>query len=310
MAEPNRLAELDQTGCLGNLAGSGRQPECVGRRRDQVHVAGGIGRRDQEPELDVAAEETDLAQVERLQVPADGDRLVAEAGLGELGDGELVCQVDQGKRIAAGRRRDLHGDGGVELLGDRAAEQPHRSVRAEPADTQCRDAGQLGRVLGDLAPGEEQCCGLRLEPATHERQRVEGLTIQQVRIVDDRDDRDLLTNRAEQAQDAEPDHEPVGRRSHSLAGGDAQRLLEPLRELRQVRPQRRHQALDRRERHRRLGLVPVDRHHLHPRQIGSRGRQQRGLPDPGIARDRQRTAPTVAGVAQHCPDVAKLVLTS
>jgi hypothetical protein len=86
--------------------------------------------------------------------------------------------------------------------------------------------------------------------------------------------------------------------------------LVPLRELRQVRPQRRDQALDGREWHRRLGLVPVDRHHLNPRQIGGRGLQQRGLPNSRVAGDRQRTPATIAGVAEHCPDVAKLVLTS
>jgi hypothetical protein len=129
------------------------------------------------------------AQIERLEVVSDRERIVGEAGCGQLSRAELAGKVDQRQRVAAGRHGDLRRCRRVDGLGQRRHQQPDRRLGTEPGEVEGRDTCHLCLQAVRVAAGEHQRHRFGFEASGHERQYVQRLRIQQVSVVDGAHDR-------------------------------------------------------------------------------------------------------------------------
>ena len=112
----------------------------------------------------------------------------------------------------------------------------------------------------------------------------------------------VSAGRGQQAQHPQADQETVRRRAIGDARGDPERLPVPSGSEGSVSAERDHQALQGRERDRRLGLVAVDPEHLHARDACGRGSQQCCLADSRLTADQQRSATSVTCLSEQAAD--------
>ena len=169
-----------------------------------------------------------------------------------------------------------------------------------------RHVGRLEHAHVALAGAEQEHDALGVEPARHELQRVGRPGVEPVRVVDEAQHRPLLGELGQQRQ----------------AGGvDEEALLAPAVREPERGPQRgglrRGQAIDeaqrgaqqllqRRERQLGLRLHPARAQHVHVARAGARVLEQDRLADAGLAAQRERSAPRVAGRVEQCADEGAL----
>jgi hypothetical protein len=248
----------------------------------------------------------DPAQVERLEAVPDGERFGGEGGFGQLLDAELTGQVDQRERVATRRRDDLRCRRRIEDLRQGRPQQPDRRFGSETSETEFRYPRHLRRQTGIVAAGENNRGRLRFQSSGNERQHVQRLGIQQVRVVNRAHDRLYLARGCQHPQHAQPDQEPVRWRAVSHRCRHLQRLLMAARKQGQVRTQRDHQALQGGERDCGLSLVAIDPQLAHTGRTGQSGFQQRGLSYPWLAGHKQRTAAPISRVPKQTTDLSLL----
>ena len=176
----------------------------------------------------------------------------------------------------------------------------------EAADRVRRHVGRLEHADVALAGGEQQDDALGVEAAGDELQRVRRPGVEPVRVVDEAQHRPLLGELGQQRQTGGVDEEALlpsavrqperGLQRGGLwrgqavdeAQGGAQQLLE------------------RGERQLGLRFHPARGQHVHLARAGARVLEQDRLADPGLAAQRQRAAPRVAGRVEQCADEGAL----
>ena len=82
--------------------------------------------------------------------------------------------------------------------------------------------------MGSSRPAKTSADRLRPQAAGHERQHLQRLGVQQVRVVDHAHDRLVPAGGGQESKHAQPDQEPVRGRAVGHAGGHPQRLLMAL----------------------------------------------------------------------------------
>ena len=182
-AGTDRLLQRHQAGGLGALTGVPGAPRAGRPRPDEVDVAGGVGGRHQQPQLEVGVEEADLADAGRT--PRGGARPGSarrpgstRSGSRRRSVGQLGGEVEQGERVApgGGRRSGQRAPGRWAPAG-RRRRSTDRGVGSSPRPG-TRRTGRRASWSGAwarLAAREQQCRGLGLEPAGDEGQRLQGL---------------------------------------------------------------------------------------------------------------------------------------
>nr|WP_237749497.1 hypothetical protein [Streptomyces sp. SS] len=193
---------------------SGGHADAFPRRHHQSHVAGVVGRGDGQqqtgrrgqrpyplvedpPYPPRGRQHGDLPRVQRLAPVALGRR---------HGPGEL----DQGERVALGEPDDPAAHRGLQI-GRPAGEEGGRVRVAQGAEAQHRQARRAVPDRRLLPRGEHHGHPPHAEPAGREQQRVHGLQIEPVRVVDEDHDGSLLGEFVEQAERRGADEEAVAR---------------------------------------------------------------------------------------------------
>ena len=230
-----------------------------------------------------------------------GQRLVAR----ELRGAQRRRQLDERQRVAVGLleqpladlRRGRRGGVREQLGGGRVVEAVDR-VRGH--------VGRLEHAHVALARAEQEHDALGIEPARDELQRVGGPGIEPVGVVDEAQDRLLLGELGQQRQRTGVDEEallPAAVREPERGpqrGG--LRCGQPV----EVAQRRAQKLLQRGERQLGLRLDPARGEHVHVARAGARVLEQDRLADTGLAAQRQRSAPRVAGRVEQCADEGAL----
>ena len=156
----------------------------------------------------------------------------------QLGGRPAPRQLQQRERVAVRLGHDAIAHALVERARHHRLQQRPRIVVVQPADDELRQPVE-GPLAGRLAHGEDQPDRLRAQPARHERERLRRRRVEPLRVVDDADQRPLLRRVGQQAQDRQPDEEPVRRVAVAQAERRAERIalragqaLEPVHERR------------------------------------------------------------------------------
>ena len=92
-----RGTDRHQIGCLGEIRCVHVDPENGGRRGHVGRIAGRFCRGQQQPGLDIGGEGLCLAQVVRLQVTPDRERLWQQGQPDELMGRQLLREIDDGQ---------------------------------------------------------------------------------------------------------------------------------------------------------------------------------------------------------------------
>jgi hypothetical protein len=132
-------------------------------------------------------------------------------------------------------------------------------------------------------------------------------TIQPLRIIDDGEERLILGRLRQQAEDGQPDQEPVRGRPGAESESDAKRVVLGLREALDVLEERGTQLLNRRERELHLGLDPERPGDPKPPSRLDRVLEQCGLADARLSTHHQNPA-VPAGRGPQQP-IERLALT-
>lgn len=235
-------------------------------------------------------------------MPSDGQRFVTETGLGELLDRQLCGQVDERERVPVGGGDHLGGDQWIDRAGQRPGEQPARRLLWQAGQGHRGDTRRPARERRRRTGGEQQCHRFRRQATPHEGEDVEGLRVQQVRVVDRAHHRGRPARRAQQTQHAEADQVAVGCRAGDLTGGDEQGLPVPVGYGVEVSTQRSDEPLYGGEGHRDLGLEPVDFEQLSAGQVAGGGLEQGRLTDPRVPEEEQGATSAVPPVAEQRAD--------
>ena len=288
--EPHHVAQLDQAGRLGavlDVAVEGQQPR---GRADQVDLAGRVGRGQQDPDLDDGSAVPHLTYVVSLEVVPDRDGVVPER---QVGPGVVTRAPAPGRSGRAGCRPSPGRSG--------------RRRRGRPVQRGCgRVAGPLRRAPGRRAAGRvRRSAGSSHRPrpgppaaSRPARPRSGGRRRPARRGSPGRGGgrrrRRRRPGRSAPAAASRPST-PSPTRKRSGAGPDpppatSQGLALPIRQCRQVLPQRDDEPLDRRERHRRLGLVTGEGDDPHAGGGRARVVEEGGLADTRLTDHQQRAA--------------------
>ena len=147
----------------------------------------------------------------------------------ELGCAQLAWQLEQRERVAAGLRDYPVADALIQ-------HEPHRGVEQRAgvgvAQTAHLELGHVLKLLARFARGEHDPDRFGQQPSRHEGQRQRRGVIQPLRVIDNAQNRTLLGSLRQQAQNGQPDHEPVRRRAGAQPENDFERLAlwarEPL----------------------------------------------------------------------------------
>ena len=154
-----------------------------------------------------------------------------------------------------------------------------------------------------LAHGEDQPDRLRPETARDEGQRLRRGRVEPLRVVHDADQRPLLRDVGQQAQDRQADEEPIRRVAVAQTERGAERVALRAGKALEAIQERRAQLLQPRERELHLRLDPGRPGDAAPGRVLHQILQQRALADPGLAAQHQRPARTRAH-ARHQLDPA------
>ena len=310
VSESDGDAELDESGSLRRVAGQIRDAELFAGCPNQGDVARGVRCRHQQPQLRFGSQRTHLLQIEGFEAATDRHRHVGQARLDQPLHTELVRQVDQSQRVAAGRAGDLGRHGRVDGCRQRGGQQRDGRFDGKAEDAQSRHPGQLGPEMVCVAGREDHCGCLCLKPAGHERQGVQRFGVEQVRIIDDTHHGPFLTRSREQAQHPQPDQEPIRWRPLGRTGRNPQRAPLPRWKQSQVGPERHHEPLQRRVGDGRLRLIAVSTQHIEPDQLGCRGGQQRRLSNAGLPRQQQSPTLPIPGMRKKHLNLQQLLITA
>ena len=176
---------------------------------------------------------------------ADRDRLVGQARLGELRDRQLLGQIDQRQRIAAGGPGDLGGGQGIDRgVRERALSSATAAAGSSPVSgsvgipaTRTSSAGS-SRMANRIAT--DSACSRRATKASTSSDSASSQCASSTRA----DQRRVLTGFGEQPQHAQSRRgtDPAAVRLDG-SGGDQQRLLMPFGQGRQVVGQGQHEPL-------------------------------------------------------------------
>ena len=286
--------EVDQTGAFGTLERRAVDRQRRGRVDDQGRRPPGQ-RGERDDELHVGAEQPGPLGEDVDQGAAERDRVVERQSgqrVGsphQLGDGQRVARghgARAGRRLGGGRQPQL------------GHQRPHLAV-VEPGDEQLGQPGLRQRPALAGAPGCDHEHRVGAEPAGREGQRPGGRLVEQVRVVEQHDERRVLGAAGQHRQGRGTDRE--GRRGvavaqrerHPEGPGLRRRQLPEL-----VGDVSEHEA-ERGIRHLLLGRGADHPHD--ERAGGQRGHlvEQRRLPDAGLPRDQQGTPATQPGPGQQ-----------
>ncbi len=273
------------------------QAEEVGGAVEQGDVAYGLGRRE-EQELPCLRGQFLDAQGEVVLEPAgEGSHRRRGVPAGEFGRAGAVGQFQQGQRVAAGLGEDPAADGFVEPAGK------HRGQKRAGVGLAQASEGELGQPLQSafpvgLADAEDQPDPLRHQPPGDEADDLGRDTVEPLHVVDQADERRLLSDVGEQAEDRQSHEEPVRGSSRAEAEGGLQGRSLRIGEVSEVIEERRAQLVQPPEGQLHLGLDSGRAHHSAALRAVGRVLQQRGLADTGLAPQHQDRAVAVAHFGQ------------
>ena len=141
---------------------------------------------------------------------------------GQLSGRQPTRQLQQGQGIALGLGHDEIPDPGVQRPGKRGVEQGPRVLLRQPLHNEFVQPGQL---IAWLPGREHQARRIGGEQAGHESQGKRGGMIQPLLVIDHTDQRLLRGYLRQEAEDRQPEQEPIRRRPGTEAECDPQRFL-------------------------------------------------------------------------------------
>ena len=245
VTEAHPRAELRKPRHHRGPGGRGADPE-PRRRAPQEHgVAGRLGRREEQQAPAAGRQRPDPAPEHLLSAAWHRHRARQAEPAGQLRDGQLPRQFDQGQRVAVRLGDDLVPYPLVDLDGQHQVKQGARVRLAEAPYRQLRQPSEL---IAQRAGPEDQPCRLSPEAPGHERDHLRGSAIEPLLVIDHAQQRLLSRRLREQAQHGEADQEPVGNRPGIQPERDAQRVGLWHRDSRQPVKQWRAHLMQRRER--------------------------------------------------------------
>ena len=202
--------ELDQPGRLGSVDRASAQAPAPGRPRRS-----GRGCRWSRPRRSAAtaAPRAGGAGPGAGRTPRGGGRPGSgrpRGRLGELADRQLLGEVDQGQRVAAGRRGDLRGRGRVDRLGQRRRQESDGGLGVEAGRRECR----APRPCVGSRSGSSRLANSRATGSASSRRATKASTssdsgVEEVRVVDGAHDR-VWPHRPRPAARARPGRRGTG----------------------------------------------------------------------------------------------------
>lgn len=296
MTEAEARSELDQVRLHGRSRSIRVDPEPLRRSPDERRVTQRVSRGDDQQALRLGRQRLEPAQEALLDAAREPDRVRRAEATRELRGGEPARQLQKRQRVPAGLDHDPVQHGSVKRAGQRRLQQGSSVAVDEAVEQELRQAVEpVGRGAGR----EHECHRVRQQATGDEGQHLGRPAVQPLRVVDEQQQRLLLSGFGEQPENPEADDEAV----RSSAGAQAERDLE-RRTLRigqplEVRRQRRAHLMQAGERELHLGLHTGCAQRVHA--IGPRPQvlQQRGLPHSRLAPHHERGTAARANGVEH-----------
>jgi len=212
------LGEHEQAGVLGRFE---RGPIDPGRGEgfgDGLHVVRQRDGDDDERSARVGREPFGAPRECSLERRSGGNRVRQRLVARQLGRAERARDLQQRERVAAGRQAEAPHDLGRDVPTG-FGEQPLGILDLERPQLKLLESGCIERALLAVADGEEDRRRICDEPLHGEDQRVARRDVHPLRVVDDDEQRIVLSGRRQEAQGCRADREAVVR----------SRLAEPQR---------------------------------------------------------------------------------
>ena len=171
----------------------------------------------------------------------------------------------------------------VERAGDHRVQQQSGVVGGEPLDHELRQPLEHLLVAGSRTAKTKPTRSAKSRRATN-ASVCDGHPVEPLRVVDDAHERLLLGGLGEQAQDRQPDEEPIGWRSGAQAERRAQRVALRVRQLLETAEHGRAQRVQAGERELHLGLDASRPDDRHPSAASGTCRRSAVLPAPASPR--------------------------
>ncbi len=298
-------ADLDQPRRLGRLRRIGIDSEDLRGAPQQVHVTHCLCGRGEQKSLRLDRECLVLAKEALLDLARERLHVRKREPARELRHRQSARQLQQRERVTARFGDDAISDARVESPGHGGVQNGAGIAVAESSDDLFRKSRE--RVVdARLAHREHQTDGVRQETTRNEREYLRGQPIEPLRVVDDADERLLLRNFGQQAENGQTHQKSIGRG----AGIQSERGAERVR----LRSGETCQMLE----HRRTELVQPGKRKLHLRLDPRRSSnaavhcvshevvEQRGLAYSCVTAHDQHATLTGAHTFQHVVELRAL----
>jgi hypothetical protein len=285
--------QRDEARRFGGCRRVGRDAEDRGCLPELTSVGGGVCGSQQQQHLGVRRERSHLAQEPLLEAAGERERLRRRRKPNEPYRRQVLGNLDEGEGVPLGLRHDALGHVAIEGEPRLASEELEGGGVIQAADVQNGEVVQEVVTLRAAPLPEDERDPLRLQPAAPERQRLERLAVNPLCVVDDREQPLPRPRRVRREADrAEPNEEPVGRRPSSQAQRRVQGVPLRRREALDLVEDREEQAMEGREPELALCLDAREANHQKVRGRVDRVVKQGGLPDAGITPHDERAAQT------------------
>lgn len=307
MAKLDPGLQGDEPRGLGRLSRLRRDFEQTRGTPQHGRVTGGFGGGDEHQELRGFGEPPHLSEEVGLEAAADRQWIRQEADAGELLRAQFPGQLGHRQRATLGLGDDPPCDLRIDRPVDDRAEQLDCDVLGQAFDGEHRETleGHMGLRGGSYRKEQRDAVGV--QPAAEERERVERLAVEPLRIVDHADQRPVPRHFGKQRQRGEADQEPIRRWSGNEPEGRPQRVTLPTGKPVEAVHERDEEALERREPEVGLGFDARDPSNAHPGRGLDRVVEQRGLAHAGLTPEDENATAAPARRGKHAVDRSALL---
>ena len=285
MPEPHAGAEFQQAGLGCRRRRLRGDPEPLGCPPHQHRIADRLGRRELQQPPGVGRKRVQPPPEALLDPPRERHRAGEREPARQLRRRQAPRQLHQRQRVAAGLGDDLVADPRVQRPGQHRVQQRARIGLLQPLDHQLRQPRQL---VARNASREDQADRFRRQATRNEPEDLRRGAIEPLLVVHQADQRMLLGDLGQQAQDGQPDQEAVRRRPGTEAERGPQRSALRSRETLEATQHRRAQLVQPGERELHLRLDPGGARHPAARGVLDQVVQQRRLAHARLAAHHQR----------------------
>lgn len=277
MPEPNAGPELDQTRRLRRPRRGGPDPETLRSAPQQPHVADRLGSRRQEQLARLSGKPLEPAQEALLDAAGQRHLVRKRESARELRRLQPPGQLEQRKRVTARLGDDPVAYPLVQPAPDHRVQKCVGVAITQPADHEFGESCQL-LLVASVAYREDQANRFSQQTASDERQRLRRSSIKPLSIIDEAQERALLSHPGKQAENGQTNEELVGRLSGSQPKCGAKRVALGRRKTVEAIEERCTQLVETGERELHLGLNAYC-----SRDVTSRGPFQQILQEGGLA---------------------------